>query len=104
MIVDKDTYQIVEAYMVRKSARRHRKIIQVPIDERLLARIDRTAERVAESRASFVREACKLRLHTLEAEAQDRRYDAGYREQPEGTSWAKASAKLLSGVLTKEKW
>jgi len=81
-----------------------KKIIQVPIEEDLLQRIDETAGAVAESRAAFIREACKLRLKSLEARELDRRYMEGYRKKPEDTAWAETGAKLLSRVLPKEKW
>ena len=83
---------------------RPKKIIQVPIEDALLERIDETAGVVAESRAAFIREACKLRLRSLEAKKLDRKYVVGYRKKPETTTWSKASAKLSSGVLSREKW
>jgi metal-responsive CopG/Arc/MetJ family transcriptional regulator len=81
-----------------------KKIIQVPLELDLLERIDETAGAVAESRAAFVREACKLRLKSLEAREMDRRYVEGYRKKPEDTAWAKAGAKLLSRALPRETW
>ena len=39
-----------------------KKIIQVPMEDELLQSIDATAGVVAESRAAFIREACKQRL------------------------------------------
>lgn len=81
-----------------------KKIIQVPIEEKLLERIDETAGAVAESRAAFIREACKLRLKSLAAREQDRRYVEGYRKKPEDTAWAGTGAKLLSRVLSPERW
>ena len=83
---------------------RPKKIIQVPIEDALLQRIDETAGVVAESRAAFIREACKLRLRSLEAKKLDRKYVEGYRKKPETTAWSKASPKLLSRVLSSEKW
>lgn len=83
---------------------RTKKIIQVPIEGDLLERIDETAGAVAESRAAFIREACKLRLKTLASRELDRRYVEGYRKKPEDTSWAEAGAKLLSRVLPREQW
>lgn len=83
---------------------RAKKIIQVPIEDDLLQRIDETAGEVAESRAAFIREACKLRLKDLEARELDRRYVDGYRKKPEETTWAKTGARLLSRVLSREKW
>jgi metal-responsive CopG/Arc/MetJ family transcriptional regulator len=83
---------------------RAKKIIQVPIEDGLLKRINESAEDVFESRSAFIREACRLRLRDLEARELERRYVAGYRKKPEETAWAKTGAKLLSRVLTKEKW
>ena len=87
--------------MVKK---RPKKIIQIPIEDGLLKRIDDTAGDVAESGSAFIREACKMRLKDLEARELERRYIAGYRKRPEETVWAKTGAKFLSHVLSKEKW
>ena len=83
---------------------RGKRIIQVPIEEDFLDRIDETAGVVSESRAAFIREACKLRLKSLERRELDRRYVEGYQKVPEDKAWAKTGAKLLSGLLPKEKW
>lgn len=83
---------------------RSKLVIQVPIDRGLLAKIDDAARLVAESRAAFIREACKARLRELDAARQDRRYEEGYRRKPESPAWAKASALLLPRVLPREKW
>jgi hypothetical protein len=84
--------------------KKSKKIIQVPIDQDLLKRIDVTAGVVAESRAAFIREACQQRLKSLKAKELDRVYMKGYRNQPEDLSWAKSSARLLSNRVPKEKW
>ncbi len=81
-----------------------KKIIQVPIDDDLLKRIDTTAGVVAESRAAFIREACQQRLKSLQAKELDRLYVEGHLSQPEDLAWAESSAKLLSKRLPKEKW
>jgi hypothetical protein len=81
-----------------------KKIIQVPIDDELLKRIDVTAGVVAESRAAFIREACQQRLKSLQAKELDRLYMEGHRSQPEDLDWAESSVKLLSKRLPKEKW
>jgi hypothetical protein len=80
------------------------KIIQVPMEEGLLKRIDATAGIVAESRAAFIREACQQRLKSLHAKELDRLYIEGHQSRPENLDWAKSSAKLLSKQLPKEKW
>jgi len=76
-----------------------KKIIQVPIDDELLERIDATAGIVAESRAAFIREACNQRLKSLRAKELDRLYSEGYRKKPEESGWAEASVKLLAKRL-----
>ena len=81
-----------------------KKIIQVPIEDELLERIDATAGVVAESRAAFIREACKQRLKSLKAKELDRRYMEGYQKKPDELDWAETSVKLLSKRLPKEKW
>jgi len=81
-----------------------KKIIQVPIEDELLIRIDAIAGRVAESRAAFIRDACRLRLKAWEGGRLDRQYVDGYRRKPEDAGWAKTTTRLLSGVLPREKW
>ena len=83
---------------------RGKKIIQISIDQDLLERIDETSGVLAESRAAFIREACRLRLRSLEGSKLDRIYVEGYKRFPENTAWAKVGAELLSRRLPKEKW
>jgi hypothetical protein len=59
---------------------------------------------VAESRAAFIREACQWRLKALKGGQLDRQYVEGYRRKPEDLAWAKATARLLSRVLPRERW
>jgi metal-responsive CopG/Arc/MetJ family transcriptional regulator len=80
------------------------KIIQVPIEEKLLKQIDATAGMVAETRSAFIREACQQRLKSLQAKELDRLYIEGHQKYPEDVDWAQSSAKLLSKRLPKEKW
>ena len=83
---------------------RAKKIIQVPMEGELLARVDETAGMVAESRAAFIREACRQRLKRLEARELDRQYAEGYRKKPEDTAWGEMGVKLLASRLPREKW
>ena len=82
---------------------RGKKIIQVPIEPDLLRRVDETSDALAESRAAFIREACRLRLRSLENSKLDRQYVEGYRKKPETSSWGELGAVLLSLRLPKEK-
>jgi hypothetical protein len=87
--------------MAKKKGKR---IIQVPIEDDLLKRIDASAGVVAESRAAFIRQACQQRLKSLQVKELDRVYIEGHRSQPEDLSWAESSVRLLSKRLPKEKW
>jgi hypothetical protein len=80
------------------------KIIQVPIDQGLLSHIDETAGMVSESRAEFIREACRDRLRSLAIQKLDRRYVDGYRRRPEDSTPARVNARLLAKVLPSERW
>ena len=80
------------------------KIVQVPVDETFLARIDKGASVLRESRAGFVREACEMRLRSLEEAEQERRYESGYERRPEDLDWAGMAAAELARRLKKETW
>ena len=81
-----------------------KKIIQVPIEDSLLRSIDEAVGRVAECRAAFIRDACRVRLETLEAHRLDQQYADGYRRKPQNVTWAKTTTLLRSRVLPTEKW
>lgn len=80
------------------------RVVQVPVDLDLLARIDTAAGRIAESRAAYIRGACVRRLKSEEVEALDRRYIEGYRRRPEKQAWATLGAKLLARRLRGDAW
>ena len=80
------------------------KVIQVPIDDALLTRLDAAAGRVAESRAAYIREACRRRLQSEEARELDRRYVEGYARKPEDRAWGRLGAKLLAHRLKRDRW
>jgi hypothetical protein len=79
-------------------------IIQVPLEQDLLERIDAAAQAVHESRASYIRDACRVRLQAEEVETRERRYIEGYRKKPERLTWARTAAKLLAKALPAERW
>ena len=80
------------------------KVVQVPMEEKLLKQIDATTGIVSESRAAFIREARQQRLKSLRAKELDRLYIDGHQSHPEDLDWAESSANLLSKRLPKEKW
>ena len=80
------------------------KVIQVPMDERLLRAVNRRAKTCQSSRSAFIRQACQRYLEKLDEEELDRRYVEGYRRHPEGFSIGKAGEKLAANVWLKENW
>jgi metal-responsive CopG/Arc/MetJ family transcriptional regulator len=80
------------------------KIIQVPMDDRLLRAVTRSAKVRQSTRAALIREACQRYLERLEEEELDRKYVAGYRRKPENPSVGKAGEKLAASVWPKENW
>jgi hypothetical protein len=94
----------VETIVTRKAAAKPYRVIQVPIDDELLRRIDVAADRVSESRAAYIRRACVQRLTADQAADLDRRYVEAYREKPEARAWGTVGAKFLSRRLRKDRW
>jgi len=80
------------------------RIIQVPMDVRLLGEVDAAAGRGAESRAAYIRGACAHRLRDEETQALDRRYVEGYRRTPEKKHWGQLGARLLAQRLRGDRW
>lgn len=80
------------------------KVIQVPLDEKLLRLLNRQARALRSSRAALIRSACQEYLRRLEEEELDRRYVEGYRRKPEDRAWGKAGAKLAARVWPVEDW
>ncbi len=81
-----------------------KKIIQVPVDDHLLAELDKISKRQHKARAELIREACATYMKELETEEMDRVYQEGYRRIPEETDLAEAQEKMLGEILPKETW
>lgn len=80
------------------------KVIQVPLDEKLLRSLNREAKASRLTRAALIRRACQEYLRQLEEQEMDRRYVAGYRRNPEKPAWGEAGAKLAAEVWSEEAW
>lgn len=80
------------------------KVIQVPMDEKLLRALTRRAKVSHTSRSAFVREACQRHLERLDEEDLDRQYVEGYRRKPENPAVGKTGAKLAAIVWPREQW
>jgi len=80
------------------------RIIQVPIDERLLESLDSLAEERRQPRAALIREACRAYLSREDQRRLDETYVEGYRRIPEGPAVADAQEALAAEVLPAETW
>jgi hypothetical protein len=80
------------------------KIIQVPMDKKLLQAVNRKARAKKSTRAALIRTACEEYLRKLEEEELDRRYVEGYRRKPEDPAWGELGAKLAAEVWPQEDW
>ena len=81
-----------------------KKVIQVPVDERLLTALDQTSRKQNRARAELIREACQCYLTQMESEELDRLYQQGYERVPEGPELGQAQIGLAAEILPEEKW
>jgi len=80
------------------------KVIQVPMDEKLLQAVNRKARASRSTRAALIRTACQEYLQRLEEQELERRYVEGYRHKPEKPAWGEIGATLAAEVLSEEDW
>jgi metal-responsive CopG/Arc/MetJ family transcriptional regulator len=81
-----------------------KKIIQVPMDERLLNALNAISKRRGQPRSEFIREACQRYLKQTEYEQMDEIYKEGYERLPEEPAVGGAQAVLAGQVLSEESW
>jgi len=79
-------------------------IIQVPVDEELLQRLDKLSKEQSKSRAEVIRHACRKFLKETEEERLDRVYQEGYERVPETPEMGEAQIKMIKKVWPKESW
>jgi metal-responsive CopG/Arc/MetJ family transcriptional regulator len=80
------------------------KIIQVPMNEELLKKLNKYSKKQKIKRAALVRQACERLLKQLQEEEMDRQYVEGYRRIPDDGMIAETQLKIMSEVLPKEDW
>ena len=80
------------------------KVIQVPMDEKLLQAVNRKARTSRSTRAAFIRTACREYLQKLEEQELERRYVEGYRRKMEKPAWGEMGARLAAEILPEEEW
>lgn len=81
-----------------------KKVIQVPVDEKLLSSLDYMAKKRGQPRSQVIREACLSYLKQVEQEKMDEIYKEGYKKIPEKPAVGKTQAALISKVLSEENW
>jgi metal-responsive CopG/Arc/MetJ family transcriptional regulator len=80
------------------------RIIQVPMDDELLASLDALAKQQGQPRARVIREACQEYLAQQEDRRLDEIYAEGYRRIPEDPAIGLAQAIMAAEVLSNEEW
>lgn len=56
--------------------------VQMTLDEKLVAAVDKVARRLGMSRSAFAREALRTALHTARVRELERRHREGYERNP----------------------
>jgi metal-responsive CopG/Arc/MetJ family transcriptional regulator len=81
-----------------------KKVIQVPVDEKLLTELDIVSKKQSEARSEIIRRACRQYLDQVESEEMDRQYQQGYRRMPEDTGVGEVQLLLTGEILPEETW
>jgi len=58
------------------------RVVQMTLEEELVAAVDRAARQLRQSRSAFARSALKAALAQLRTQALERRHREGYRRKP----------------------
>ena len=81
-----------------------KKVIQVPVDEKLLKDLDRLSKKQRKARSELIRQACLRYLQQVESEELDRLYQQGYRRVPEEPETGETQVAISGEYLSKESW
>ncbi len=81
-----------------------KKIIQLPVDEKLLKELNNHSKSQRKSRSALIREACQQYLKQVEREKLEQAYIKGYLEIPEEPESGEAQAIMAGEVLSRESW
>ena len=78
--------------------KRKNKIIQVPMPEDLVEKLDELSEQMGESRSFLIREASANYIASVDEEQADRQLQEAYRRIPESTEDAEARLRRVAEV------
>jgi metal-responsive CopG/Arc/MetJ family transcriptional regulator len=81
-----------------------KKVIQVPVDEKLLIALDKLSRKQSKARSEIIRQACQQYLEQVESEELDRIYQQGYEKLPEEAEIGEAQVTLTGERLPRESW
>jgi metal-responsive CopG/Arc/MetJ family transcriptional regulator len=81
-----------------------KKVIQVPVDEKLLKDLDSLSKKQRKARSELIRQACLRYLQQVENEELDRLYQQGYRRIPEKPETGEIQIAISGEYLSKESW
>ena len=81
-----------------------KKVIPVPMEERLITELDARSTKEGRSRSDLIREACRSYLSKAQELELDRLYQEGYRRSPEESVMGETQVAILGRVLPVEHW
>jgi len=81
-----------------------KKVIQVPVDDKLLKDLDNLSKKQHKARAELIRQACMRYLRQIEYEELDKLYQQGYMSIPEEPEEGEVQIAMSSETLCKESW
>lgn len=81
-----------------------KKVIQVPVDEGLLKKLDHLSQKQRKARSELIRQACLSYLEQIENEEWDKLYQQGYLSVPEEPEIAEIQIAMAGEFLSKESW
>jgi metal-responsive CopG/Arc/MetJ family transcriptional regulator len=94
-------------YNVEVMGTKRYKVVQIPVSEDLLERLDAASKQRDQSRSAFIREACTKYLAEIREAKLVEQYERGYERMPEGEeedSWAKMGEERLAELLAEDSW
>ena len=81
-----------------------KKVIQVPVDEKLLTALDKLSRKQSQARSEIIRRACQHYLEQMESEELDKIYQQGYERIPEDVEIGEAQVSIAGEILSGESW
>lgn len=81
-----------------------KKVIQVPVDEKLLTALDKLSRKQSQARSEIIRRACQHYLEQMESDELDKIYQQGYERIPEDAEIGEAQVSISGEILSGESW